>query len=158
MSDLRTNLRQLEACVQEEHGAQARVLSRLKAQGVALQAGRPDEIATATRALEGELAGLAARTERRCALLRRLASSWGVSAGALTLASIAERAGPEGERLQRMRAGLRRVLAEVARQTRRNAQTAKLHQRTWNDLFEDVLGELVGSEAPAGGRLVDAEA
>lgn len=158
MNDLNTNLRQLEACVQEEHGAQARVLERLKLQATALQGGDQDEIATATRALEGELVGLAARAERRNALMRRLAGLWGVSARALTLSSIAERAGAEGARLVRMRAGLRRVTADVARQSRRNAQTAKLHQRTWNRLFEDVLDELVGSDASARGRLVDAEA
>ena len=158
MNDPRALVRQLEACVQEELGAQKRVLDLLNRQEAALREGAPRAIDAATRAMQGELASLAARTERRNLLVRRLATVWSVDKGALTLASIAARSGKDGERLMRMRADLRLASARVARQTRRNAQTANLHQRTWNGILEDVLDALTGDDAPSDGRLVDAEA
>lgn len=158
MNDVKVLLRQLEACVQEELGAQGRALEGLRAQGEALRLGDPAALDACGRRLEGELGSVAARGERRALLIRRLAGAWRVDPRALTLASIAERAGDEGRRLARMRARLREVAAGVARQTRRNALHARLAQRTWGEVLEGVLAGISGQSAPVDGRLVDAEA
>lgn len=158
MKDVRGLLRQLEGCVQEEIGAQGRVAERLEAQAAALRTGDPVVLASTTAELERELSGAPARAERRAALVRVLAGSWGVDSRSLRLSSIAMRAGSEGGRLERLRGELRAATARTARTTRRNALVARLHQRAWGEVLEGALAVVAGDEALPGGQLVDAEA
>ncbi len=161
MKDTGLLLRQLEACVQEEIGAQGRALARLEAQEAALRAGAPQEIAASTRDLEDELESAGSRGERRSLLARALGARWGIDPKALTLASIAERGAKEGTRLVRLRDELRRATAGVARQVRRNALLARLHQRAWSEILAGSLEAAGGADSPieeTRGRLVDAEA
>lgn len=158
MTDVRALLRQLEGCVQEEIGAQARACERLQAQELALRGGQAESMHASTQALEQELASAPARAERRAALVRKLAAVWGLDARTLTLGSIALRSADEGQRLARLRKELRLSAARTARQTRRNALAARLHQRAWSEILEGALSAVGGEEALPGGHLVDAEA
>lgn len=158
MNQVMTLLRQLEAHVQEEIGAQSRVLAALEAQGEALRSHESARIVTATAALDSEIAAQARRTERRNELLASLATAWGLPAGTLTLGSIVQRVGDEGRRLARQRDELAETVGNVARQSRRNGLVARLHQRVTSEVLQAVLVES-GSEAvlAEGGALVDAE-
>ena len=158
MTDVRATLRQLEGCVQEEIGAQARAAERLEAQALALRSGDSAELCARTAELERELSAAPARAERRAGLLRALAQAWGVAPASLSLASIALRAGAEGRRLDKLRGELRLAAARSARQMRRNALAARLHQRAWREIREGALRAAGGDEALPGGQLVDAEA
>jgi len=158
MNQVMTLLRQLEAHVQEEIGAQSRVLAALEALREALRSHESARIVTATAALDSEIAAQARRTERRNELLASLATAWGLPAGTLTLGSIVQRVGDEGRRLARQRDELAETVGNVARQSRRNGLVARLHQRVTSEVLQAVLVES-GSEAvlAEGGALVDAE-
>ncbi len=158
MNQVMTLLRQLEAHVQEEIGAQSRVLAALEAQGEALRSHESARIVTATAALDSEIAAQARRAERRNELLTSLATAWNLPAGTLTLGSIVQRVGDEGRRLARQRDELAETVGNVARQSRRNGLVARLHQRVTSEVLQAVLVES-GSEAvlAEGGALVDAE-
>jgi hypothetical protein len=158
VNDLGALLRQLEGCVQEEIGAQARALERLTAQSAALRSGDAPRLDERTRELEAELSGAGVRADRRAALLRKLAALWAVDARVLTLGSIVLRSGTEGQRLGRLRSELRQAAARTARQLRRNALAARLHQRAWGEILEGTLSAVAGEQGMTGGRLVDAEA
>ena len=158
MNQVMTLLRQLEAHVQEEIGAQSRVLAALEAQGEALRSHESARIVAATAALDSEIAAQAKRSERRVELLSALAAVWSLPAGTLTLGSIVQRVGDEGRRLARQREELTATVGSVARQSRRNRLVARLHQRVTSDILQAVLVEN-GSESvlAEGGALVDAE-
>jgi hypothetical protein len=157
--NMQSLLNRLEACVQEEIQARERTHELLVRQERAILDNRSQELAEATREIERELLCGVMRGARRAAVLAALEKHWGVPASAMTLGSIAERAGPGAERLLRLRADLRERSARVARQNRRVAALTRLHRR----LIQDVLGALFQEEsgaAPlaAAGTLVDAEA
>jgi hypothetical protein len=158
VSGVPTILRKLEACLVEELGAQRRVLARLEAQQAALRAGDPAALDARGREIEADVDSSLQRAQVRAALLRLLAAEWRVDSRTLTLGSIAERAGGEGQRLQRLRGDLRRASAATARALRRNARAARAHQRAWGEVLEGVLSAAVEGDPGAGGRLVDAEA
>ncbi|HVS10758.1 MAG TPA: hypothetical protein VMS76_12875 [Planctomycetota bacterium] len=158
MSALPALLRQLEALVQEEIAAQQRQLACLEAQARAVAAGAPAEILERTRALEVELRSGAPRAQRRGLLLRQLGGLWNVSPAALTLSSIVERAGAQGERLGRQRTEMRQNAGRVARLARRVTSAAALHQRLNAEILEELLGGEGGARLACAGALLDAEA
>ena len=158
MSSIPQLLRQLEAYVQEEIGAQGRTLVALAAQEEALRTGEPRRIAAATLGLEHELQSIPARLKRRTELLAGLARTWNVAADALTLSSVVERAAGEGERLGRQRTELRQLVAKVTRQTRRIAATARFHGRFTTEVLQALLAVDGAAPIEAGGVLIDAEA
>lgn len=149
-----TLVRQLEACLQEEKGVQGRLLALLEAQEKAALAGDGDALVITGDDLERELAGETTRERRRRELLAGFAAAFGVPARILTLSSIVERLGSEGERLGRLRAELRETLLAVRGKSKRVAVIARGHQ----DVLRDVLRVLLGDSSETGGVLVDAEA
>jgi hypothetical protein len=152
-----TWLRQLEAYVQEEVGAQARMLAALERQELALRGHDSAAVAASAQALEVEIQASALRSKRRDELIAALARSWNVAARALTLTSIVGRAGPEGERLGRARVELEVVTRRVQRLARRTVTAARFHQRITTDILRALLDS--GSvRVENGGTLVDAEA
>ncbi len=158
MNQVMTLLRQLEAHVQEEIGAQSRVLAALEAQGEALRSHESARIVAATSTLDAEIMAQARRTERRNELLSALAVAWGLPAATLTLGSIVQRVGDEGRRLARQREELAATVGNVTRQSRRNGLVARLHQRVTSEVLQAVLVESGNSAVLAeGGVLVDAE-
>jgi hypothetical protein len=158
MNQVMTLLRQLEAHVQEEIGAQSRVLAALEAQGEALRSHESARIVAATSTLDAEIMAQARRTERRNELLSALAAAWSLPTGTLTLGSIVQRVGDEGRRLARQREELAATVGNVARQSRRNGLVARLHQRVTSEVLQAVLVESGDNAVLAeGGALVDAE-
>ena len=158
MNHVMTLLRQLEAHVQEEIGAQSRVLAALEAQGEALRSHESARIVAATSTLDAEIMAQARRTERRNELLSALAAAWSLPTGTLTLGSIVQRVGDEGRRLARQREELAATVGNVARQSRRNGLVARLHQRVTSEVLQAVLVESGDNAVLAeGGALVDAE-
>ena len=157
VNHLATLLRHLEAYVQEEIGAQARTLALIEAQEQAVRSADHQAVAKSTRALEGELKSAAERARRRGLLIEGFGRLWGVDAGALTLASLIERVGPDADRLQRQRAELRELSGQVARRARRIGLAARAHQRLAREIIEGVLAAQ-GADVEGGGTLVDAEA
>ena len=158
MNQVMTLLRQLEAHVQEEIGAQSRVLAALEAQGEALRSHESARIVAATSTLDAEIMAQARRTERRNELLSALAAAWSLPTGTLTIGSIVQRVGDEGRRLARQREELAATVGNVARQSRRNGLVARLHQRVTSEVLQAVLVESGDNAVLAeGGALVDAE-
>jgi hypothetical protein len=158
MNQVMTLLRQLEAHVQEEIGAQSRVFAALEAQGEALRSHESARIVAATSTLDAEIMAQARRTERRNELLSALAAAWSLPTGTLTLGSIVQRVGDEGRRLARQREELAATVGNVARQSRRNGLVARLHQRVTSEVLQAVLVESGDNAVLAeGGALVDAE-
>jgi hypothetical protein len=153
-----TLLRQLEAHLQEELGAQERLRSLLADQEPALAEGRaPDVVACAAR-FEAELALARPRTERRRILLAALERAWRMEPGALDLGRIVERAGEDGARLARQRTELRRSVADVQRRARRCARAAAGQSAVLSQALELLVGARAGSDADPSGCLVDREA
>jgi hypothetical protein len=130
----------LEALIGDEIAGKSRLEQELERQEKALVSGRPDDIDAATHAVEIELAREFDRARRREAIFARLASSWNVSAGALTLASIAERLGAGGEKLDAMRGELRASIARVLRRNRRVARLVHVQRGIVNDTVTALLG------------------
>lgn len=158
MSEYTTALRHLEAYVQEEIGAQSRLLTLLQAQEAALRSHSALELAAATASLDRELESTHDRARRRQTILESLARKWSVAASSLSLTSVVERVGDEGERLARQRGELERATRKVQRLARRNAVAANYHQRLTAEVLQAVLAPQSGGLVTDGGGLVDAEA
>lgn len=158
MSSATTWLRQLEAYVQEELGAQGRLIALLEDQERALLSHSRPAIESASHALQAQFAASSTRSRRREELVSRIAQVWGVAPQTLTLASIAERAAADGERLARQRAELQRATRKAQRLARRTAAAARLHSRLSNEIVRACLGADALSPRVEAGTVVDAEA
>ena len=158
MKELKTLLRRLEAHLQDEIGAQDRTLALLASEQEALAGRDPELVLARTAALERELQSGVARARRREEILAALAEFWRLPPGTLTLSSIAERAGSEGERVLRMRAELRERSAKSVKLARRVGALARTHQRFFSDVLQTLFSGLGATDARVGGQLVDAEA
>jgi hypothetical protein len=157
MSSLTTLLRQLEAYVQEEIGAQTRLVALLEAQERALRVHDAAELLDTTSAIDAELEGSAQRGRRRRELFASLAGLWMVAPSSLTLSSIALRAGPDAQRLERQKDDLDRAARRVQRLARRSGLVARFHQRLTADVLQALLAAGEEERVDCGGRLVDAE-
>jgi hypothetical protein len=134
------------------------MLTLLAAQEHALVSGVSEQIVAATRELEREQRSVPQRAMRRDEVLAALAARWNVAPRTLSLASVVERAGDDGERLGRQRAELRELVAKVARLTRRNAFNARVQESVNAEILQTVLNLSGVESVAAGGALVDAEA
>jgi len=151
-------LRRLEAYVQEEIGAQGRALEFLEAQEQAIRDGDAERIARCGNAVDAELRRVGERGRRREALLEEFGRLWDVAPKTLTLTSIGERAAQGSQRLARLTADLRKVVAAVTRSSRRLATAARMHRGLVLEVIETVLAGEDELCVAAGGTLVDAEA
>lgn len=158
MSSETTLLRQLEAYVQEELGAQGRLIGLLEAQERALLSHEHAQLEAAGTALQAEFLGAASRAKRRDELVGQLAKAWEVAASALSLSSIVRRFGADGERLRRQRLELERAVKRAQKLARRTAAAARMHSRLSNEIVRACLSASDGSDLHAGGSLVNAEA
>lgn len=149
----------LESMLQEEHGAQRRLVQLLSEQEQAIVAGDRDELCRTATGIEAELAAEGARRRRREALVEQLSRALGAPTGASTVSSLSERlaaAGEPVERVRRLRDELRETVLDVRRRARRITVVATEH----GELLNDVLRVLVGADdgVSEGGLLVNAEA
>jgi len=151
-------LNHLEAYTAEEVAAKRRVLALLERQGAGVAANDPATFEAAARSMEAELAGNVERSRRRERILGALSELWRVPAEAMTLASIAERAGTESARLRDLRSELRGLVADVLRENRRLAALIGMHRRVTRDVIETVLYEGHGTARDGSGGLLNAEA
>lgn len=163
MSAVAVLVRQLESYLQEELDAQRRVCECLTAQRDELLRSTPAAARGFVERLETQLAKAPARAQRRHDLVRKLATQFGVATGTLTLSSIVERLGAEGDRLARMAHELRDATRDCALAARKLAALSRLHARLNDEILDAVLS-LRGAGAsrsidpyPAPGALVDAE-
>lgn len=160
MNNVDTLINHLEANIREELAAQDRLLMLLEEQEQAIIAGLSEGVSIASKALDSESAGAARRTVSRKRLVKGISEAWHVPSGAMTLGSIAERAGERGKRLSELRSDLREKANEVARKNRRVASVARLHHQVIreviNTIFRDDEGGYLDGEAA--GTLIDAEA
>ncbi len=148
----------LVAYVQEETGARKRTLAIVERQEQAIVACDAQALSDATLELERELETQVERTKRRQRIFAAFAQLWHVPADALTLSSIAERAGNGAQALLTLRNELRAATAELARKNRRLAALATLHRRVVRDLIGLLAGDERITPLAAAGTLVDAEA
>ncbi|MCK6445890.1 MAG: flagellar export chaperone FlgN [Planctomycetes bacterium] len=158
MKELQTLVRHLEAHLQDELAAQERTLGLLEAEEHALRGRDPHLVFERTTALERELATGVGRARRREELLARLGALWRVPPATLTLSSIAERAGVEGERIRRLRGELRERVAKVVKLARRVATLARTHQRFFSDVLQSLFATIGAGDVRQNGSLLDAEA
>lgn len=151
-------LRKAEAWAQEEQGAQLRLLAAIEAHEATLSGNDPDAIEASLGKLRTALEGESSRTARRREWLATLGQHWGVDPGTLTLGSVVERAGADGERLARQRIELQAVARKVAAGARRVSLVA----RTQRSVVGEILGVLTGvdptSDVESRGSLVHLEA
>ena len=131
----------LEAWLVEEVAGKERLVRELERQEHALVRGTPEEIASATRSIEVEIAQEIERSRRREVIFARLGVHWNIAPGALTLGSIAERAGQSGARIEELRDRLRLLGSEALRRNRRVARLVHVHQ----SIVQETLTALVGS-------------
>jgi hypothetical protein len=131
----------LEAWLVEEVAGKERLVRELERQETALVRGTADEITHATKAIENEITQEIERSRRREVIFSRLGAHWNVAPGALTLGSIAERAGPSGARIDELRDRLRLLASEAQRRNRRVARLVHVHQ----SIVQETLTALVGS-------------
>ena len=75
----------------------------------------------------------------------------------LTLTSIAERLGPEGEAILQVRGALRDSAARVAREGRRLGRLLSVHRQLARETIEILLTDEHGNPLHDEGTLVDAE-
>ena len=138
----------LEAWVQEETGAQRRMLELLRRQEAAILAYQPEEVADCGQAVERELSTVPGRERGQRDVVEALARVWGLGAGVLTVSSVCvrlEEGGIDATRLRRMRDDLRDATAQALRLGRRISVLARYH----GELFEEVVGILVGNSGAA---------
>ncbi len=157
MSNITTGLRQLEAYLQEELGAQGRLIRLLEDQERALLSHSRPAIESASHALQAQFSASATRSRRREEIIAQLAQTWGVAPQTLTLASISERAGDEGLRLARQRSDLQRATRTAQRLAQRTAAAARLHSRISSDVVRACLGVDASAPKLEAGSVVDAE-
>lgn len=153
-----TLLGHLEAWVQEETGAQLRLLDLLERQEKAVSSKRSADMREAARKIEAELETRGARDRRRRDIFNAFARAWDVSANALTVGSIAERLGEHSERLVRMRTELASLTEEVRRMGRRATVLVRQNQSVLQEVIEFLVDQDGKDGADMGGRLVDAKA
>ncbi|MDZ4772653.1 MAG: flagellar export chaperone FlgN [Planctomycetota bacterium] len=132
----------LEAWLVDEVAGKERLVVGLERQENALVNGTAEEIGAATRAIEAEISQELDRSRRREVIFARLGAHWNVAPVALTLGSIAERAGQSGARIEELRDRLRLLVAESLRRNRRVARLVHVHQ----SVVQETLTALVGSQ------------
>lgn len=131
----------LEAWLVEEVAGKERLVRELERQETALVRGTAEEIMSATKAIENEITQEIERSRRREVIFARLGAHWNIAPGALTLGSIAERAGQSGGRIEELRDQLRLLATEAVRRNRRVARLVHVHQ----SIVQETLTALVGS-------------
>ncbi len=152
---LQSLVHKLEAQLQEERGVQGRLLSLLDAQEKAVLAGDGRALEITGSDIERELSTEPRRERNRRELFEDVASMLGVPMRILTVRSIAERLGADGERLSRLRNELEEALLAVRRKAQRISVLARGHQ----EVLRDVMCLLLGTDGETGdGLLVNAEA
>jgi len=160
MSNVETLMNHLEANAREELAAQDRFLAILDDQEQAILAGRSEGVLTASKSIETESAGSARRAASRKRLLKGISEAWRVPVDAMTLGSIAERAGARGAPLVDLRRDLRNKANEVALKNKRVASVARLHHHVIREVINTIFRDEEGGylEGDAAGALIDAEA
>ena len=149
-------LNRLSANLREEEAGQVAIIACLADQRSAIDSGRGDRVEDATRAIRESSAAASRRATQRARVLQALSKAWHVPADALTLRSIAERAGGNGRSLLELRDRVRVGAATVQQECRRIVSLARVHR----GVVQEVLGALLGEEnlqTNAPGALVDAE-
>lgn len=147
----------LEAWVQEELGAQRKLLENLKLQEQAIQVTDLDSLDLYIQEGRKLRATSGPRDRRRHMLLKDFERVWSVSAKALTLGSIAARLGSNGRRLDTLRRDLKTTLKEIGAIARRVRTSARYHQSVIHEVVETVL-ETNADVIKQGGALVNTEA
>ena len=147
----------LEAWVQEELGAQRKLLENLKSQEKAIVSTDLDGLDLCIQEGRKLRATSGPRDRRRHMLLKDFERVWSVSAKALTLGSIVARLGSNGRRLDTLRRDLKETLREIGGIARRVRTFARYHQGVIHEVVEDVL-ETNADAMEQGGALVNTEA
>ena len=141
----------------DELASQGRIAALLARQEEAAVAHDVRRVEEATAAIQAELGRAPRRAERRGTVIQALATRWKVPAGQLTLTSIAERLGPEGQPLLQVRTDLRDMAAQLARQGRRLGRLLSVHRQLARETIEILLTDEHGNPLHDEGTLVDAE-
>jgi hypothetical protein len=157
MTKLATALTRFESHLQEECSAQRDLLVSLG--GLEQVLARADAPAIAASALGFDALARqgAGRAERRGALLAELGRCFGVAGKALSLGSIAERAGARGPRLAELRAELAQLALEVDRVQRRVSILARGQEHALGEALQELVGGAHENQVRRG-ALIDAEA
>ena len=157
MSKILSERNRLEGVLRRELNGQAALLELLRRQETAVIGRTPEALTEITERIEQELSSAAARRLEREPIMHKLALLLGVVPSALTLGSLIERLGADGERLQPLREDLRTVTSKVVRQNRRVAALVGLHRRLNQEVLEHLLAQDDSNPLERSGALVDAE-
>lgn len=155
--DLGSLRNHLLAWARDELASQERLAALLEAQEQATVAHDVRIVEEHTASIQAELGGAAGRAKRRETVVGALAAHWNVAATVLTLTSIAERLGPQGDVILEVRGDLRDTAARVARQVRRLGRLLSVHRQLARETIEILLTDEQGNPLHDAGTLVDAE-
>ena len=147
----------LLAALREDVASHERILALLAEQEGLIRTPGDERFEAATRALEKEVRRAPQRKARREGAMLARASAFGVSPSALTLTSVAERLGENGEAVRREATRLRERAEEGDVRNRRGATLVRVHRDVTRELIQVVLGPDDGGDVHEGGCLIDAE-
>jgi len=151
-------LNHLEAYVADEIAGKRKALEWIEAQEKAIASNDAAGFEAATTGLKSLTAADGRSEIRRRKLTDSLAEAWRVSADALTLGSIAKRAGTDGRRLGELRTELRALVAKVMKRSRRLGALIGMHSRLNREIMETAFGSTEENKFEDSGSLVNAEA
>lgn len=158
MMSVQSLINALEAWLQEELFARRRFLELLEAQETAVKRAEARGLSESVDAIEKEIEAQLLRDEKRVRLFAELGRHWGVAGDALTLTSIAERAGDAGRRLATLRDELAAASERIVRKNRRVSRLLEAHQKVIEDLLRALVAIQGGVPGGSTGALVNAEA
>jgi len=158
MISVQSLVNSLEAWVQEELLARRKFLTLLDEQETAVKKANGGALERSIAAIESELEAQVRRDEKRAKLFDALGAHWGVAGGALTLTSIAERAGDAGRRIPQLRDELATASERITRKNRRVSALLNAHQKVITELLQALVAIQGGRAESTTGALVDAEA
>lgn len=160
MKNTDTLLNHLEANLRDELAAQQSFMDLLEKQERAIVDGKTETVASISEELQAVSSNAARRAGTRQQILKAISTTWSVPISAMTLGSIAERAGVRGSRLTQLRGELRDKASQVIRKNRRVAAVARLHHQVVREVIDTIFTEESGSpmQDEAAGNLIDAEA
>jgi len=154
----RAAIARLEAYLQRETGVQRRLAGVLEATEQAVRVNDRARLDELNAELQRELAGDLSRERERRILIHDAARALGAAPELSTVSSLAERAGEDGARLERLRGDLRGAVRSVRERSRKLVAVARVQQEVVHDLLKLVLGEDLEDGVARRGALVDAEA
>ncbi len=148
----------LSAWVREETAAQEQRLESLEQLRVSMAQRTPEVVDGILESVQEQDKTSRSRETKRKAIFESLGKHWQINPSLLTLRSIAERMGSDGEELMELREQLAEKAQAVTTASRMVSATAHMHRSVILDVLNVLFEGHAGDPMEEQGRLLDAEA